>query len=136
MCNSLGCLGVYKSFIISYNLKEKHISTFLGAMELKFLLYTMGITTMNKVCPDFNWLIWLDLGILGLNEVCENVMCSHELVEKAVYSFIAHSILKISRDCYSCAFSIPCTSFYIRNAGLPVKHLLNCCLKWTIILRN
>lgn len=133
MCNLLWCLGVYKSFIISYNLRKKNTRTFLGAMELKFPLYTM--MAMIKGCPNFNWLIWLDLGVLGLNEVCENVRCLHGLVEKAVYSFIAQ-FLKISRDCYSCAFSIQCTSLYIRSAGLLVKHLLNCCLKWTIILRN
>lgn len=63
-------------------------------MELKLLLFTMGVTAMIKVCPNFNWLIWLDLGVNGLNEVCENVMCSHGLVEKAVYSFIAHSFSK------------------------------------------
>lgn len=53
-------------------------------MDLKFLLYTMVIMAMIKGCPNFNWLICLDLGVIGLNEVCENVMCSHGLVERAV----------------------------------------------------
>lgn len=106
-------------------------------MELKLLLFTMGVTAMIKVCPNFNWLIWLGLGVNGLNEVCENVMCSHGLVEKAVYSFIAHSFSKYQEIAVPVPFhEIQCTSFCIRSAGLLVKHLLNCCLKWTIILRN
>lgn len=62
-------------------------------MELKFPLYTIVIMAMIKACPNFNGLIWLHLGVLSLNEVCENVMCNG-LVEKAVYSFIAHSFSK------------------------------------------
>lgn len=88
MCDFLWCLGVYKSFIIPYNLRKKHKSTFLGAVELKFPLYTMGVMAVIKGCPNFNWLIWLDLGVFGLNEVCESVVCPHGLAEKAVYTFV------------------------------------------------
>lgn len=35
----------------------------------------MGTMAMIKECPKFNQLFWLDLGVLGLNEVRENVMC-------------------------------------------------------------
>lgn len=59
---------------------------------------------MIKVRPNFNWLIWLDLGVIGLNEVCENVMCSHGLIEKAVYGFIAHSFSKYQEIAILCLF--------------------------------